>query len=102
MTDASAPIVFYEDGYNLFRRENAHFQRIERSDCIRWFDIQQSENEPREHDLGWQAAMTAWLVVLMLCWRHIPRFRLLLYVVSLPVVHWCSEQGSPVFYTPVL
>ena len=57
MTDTSVPIVFYDDGCNFFRRENAHYQSIERSDRIRWFDIQQSENEPRENDLSWQTAM---------------------------------------------
>ena len=57
MTDTSAPIVFYDDGCFLYQRENAPCQRIERSDPNRWFDIQQSENELREHDLSWQTAM---------------------------------------------
>ena len=34
---------------------------------------------------------------LIALWRHIPRYRLLENGVSLPVVHWCSEQGCPVF-----
>lgn len=57
MTDTSAPIVFYDDGCFLCRRENAPYQRIERSDPNRWFDMQHSENELREHDLSWQTAM---------------------------------------------
>ena len=109
MTDTSAPIVFYDDGCNLFRRVNAHYQSIERSDRIRWFDIQQSENEPRENDLSWQTGMQRMHVLdsdgrmvsgtdaFVALWRHIPRYRLLGSVVSLPAVHWCSEQGCSVF-----
>ena len=57
MTDTSASIVFYDDGCLLRRREHTHYQRIERSDRIRWVDIQQSENKLREHGLSWQTAM---------------------------------------------
>ena len=109
MTDTSAPIVFYDDGCFLCRRENAPYQRIERRGLIRWFDFQQSENKLREHGLSWQTAMQRMDVLdsdgrmvssadaLIALWLHIPRYRLLENVVSLPAVHWCSEQGCSVF-----
>ena len=44
MTDTIAmnrPVVFYDGGCPLCRREIAHYQRIDRERRIQWTDIQQ-------------------------------------------------------------
>lgn len=103
------PIVFYDGGCPLCRREIAHYQRIDRDGLIRWLDIQQSEDELQANGLTWEKAMRRMHVrdsdgrmvsgadAFVALWRHIPRYRFIARIVSLPGVHWVSEQVYSAF-----
>jgi len=56
-----SPIVFYDGGCPLCRREIAHYQRIDRDGLIRWLDIQQSEDELQANGLTWEKFTISWL-----------------------------------------
>jgi predicted DCC family thiol-disulfide oxidoreductase YuxK len=112
MTDKTAmsrPIVFYDGGCPLCRREIAHYQRIDRERRIQWTDIQQQPDTLQAHGLSWQQAMQRMHVrdsdgqmvsgaaAFAALWRHIPRYHLLAVFVSLPGIHWLAEQVYSVF-----
>ena len=112
MTDKTAmsrPIVFYDGGCPLCRREIAHYQRIDRERRIQWTDIQQQPDTLQAHGLSWQQAMQRMHVrdsdgqmvsgaaAFAALWSHIPRYHLLAVFVSLPGIHWLAEQVYSVF-----
>ncbi|MFW2439834.1 MAG: thiol-disulfide oxidoreductase DCC family protein [Arenicellales bacterium] len=112
MTDKTAmtrPIVFYDGDCPLCRREIAYYQRIDRERRIQWTDIQQEPDTLRAHGLSWEQAMQRMHVqdsnelmvsgaaAFVVLWRHIPRYRILSGVVSLPGIHWLTEQVYTVF-----
>jgi len=108
-TDTGLPIVFYDGGCPLCRREIAHYQRVDRDGLIQWLDIQQSKDELQANGLTWDKAMRRMHVrdsdgrmvsgadAFAVLWRHLPRYRFLARVVSLPGVHWVSEQVYSAF-----
>ena len=112
MTDRianSQPIVFYDGGCPLCRREIAHYQRIDRERCIQWADIQQEADTLQAHGLSWEQAMQRMHVrdsdgqmvsgaaAFVVLWRQFPRYRFLAGLVSLPGIHWAAEQVYTVF-----
>lgn len=108
-TEMRRPIVFYDGGCPLCRREIAHYQRIDRERRIQWTDIQQQPDTLRAHGLSWEQAMQRMHVLgsdgqmvsgaaaFAALWSHIPRYRLLAGFVSLPGIHWLTEQVYSVF-----
>jgi predicted DCC family thiol-disulfide oxidoreductase YuxK len=112
MTDKTAmirPIVFYDGGCPLCRREIAHYQRIDHERRIQWTDIQQEPETLQAHGLTWEQAMQRMHVrdsdglmvsgaaAFAALWRHIPRYRFLAGLVTLPGIHWITEQVYTVF-----
>jgi len=112
MTDKTAktrPIVFYDGGCPLCRREIAHYQRIDHERRTQWTDIQQEPNTLRAHGLSWEQAMQRMHVrdsnelmvsgaaAFAVLWRHLPRYRFLAGLVTLPGIHWLAEQVYTVF-----
>lgn len=112
MTDKRAntqPIVFYDGGCPLCRREIAHYQRIDSERRIQWTDIQQEADTLQAHGLSWEQAMQRMHVrdsdgqmvsgaaAFAVLWRQFPRYRFLAGFVSLPGVHWVAEQVYTVF-----
>ena len=112
MTEKTAktrPIVFYDGGCPLCRREIAHYQRIDREHRIQWTDIQQDPDTLLAHGLSWEQAMQRMHVrdsnelmvsgaaAFAVLWRQFPRYRFLAGFVSLPGVHWVAEQVYTVF-----
>lgn len=112
MTDKLAntrPIVFYDGGCPLCRREIAHYQRIDSERRIQWADIQQEADTLQAYGLSWEQAMQRMHVrdsngqmvsgaaAFAVLWRHLPRYRFLAGLVSLPGIHWAAEQVYTVF-----
>ena len=112
MTDRianSRPIVFYDGGCPLCRREIAHYQRIDSERRIQWADIQQEADTLRSLGLSWEQAMQRMHVrdsdgqmvsgaaAFAVLWRQFPRYRFLAGLVSLPGIHWVAEQVYTVF-----
>jgi predicted DCC family thiol-disulfide oxidoreductase YuxK len=112
MTDRianSRPIVFYDGGCPLCRREIAHYQRLDREQRIQWTDIQQEADTLQAHGLSWEQAMQRMHVrdsdgqmvsgaaAFAVLWRQFPRYRFLAGLVSLPGIHWVAEQVYTVF-----
>ena len=103
------PIVFYDGGCPLCRREIAHYQRIDREQRIQWTDIQQEPHTLRAHGLSWEQAMQRMHVrdsnelmvsgaaAFVELWRHIPRYRFLARLVALPGINWTAEQVYSMF-----
>jgi predicted DCC family thiol-disulfide oxidoreductase YuxK len=108
-TAMTRPIVFYDGGCPLCRREIAHYQRIDREHRIQWTDIQQEPETLQVNGLSWEQAMQRMHVrdsdghmvsgadAFAALWRHIPRYRFLAALVSLPGIHWTTEQVYTVF-----
>ena len=112
MTDRianSRPIVFYDGGCPLCRREIAHYHRIDNEHRIQWTDIQQEADTLQAHGLSWEQAMQRMHVrdsngqmvsgaaAFAVLWRQFPRYRFLAGLVSLPGIHWAAEQVYTVF-----
>ena len=112
MTDTHAitrPIVFYDGGCPLCRREIAHYQRIDKAQRILWADIQQQPDMLLAHGLTWEQAMkrihvrdsnglmVSGAAAFAALWRHIPRYRSLAFLIALPGINWISERVYNVF-----
>ncbi|MDZ7804519.1 DUF393 domain-containing protein [Thiohalophilus sp.] len=52
------PIMFYDGGCPLCRREVAHYRRLDRQARIQWTDINQHPEQLSRHGITPQAAMT--------------------------------------------
>ena len=108
-TAITRPIVFYDGGCPLCRREIMHYQRIDRERRIQWTDIQQEPDTLQAHGLSWQQAMQRMHVrdsdgrmasganAFAALWRHIPRYSFLARIVALPGINWTAEQVYSVF-----
>lgn len=103
------PIVFYDGGCPLCRREIVHYQRIDREHRIQWMDIQQEADTLQANGLSWEQAMQRMHVrdsdgrmvsgaaAFVALWRHIPRYRFLAGLVALPGINWTAEQVYSMF-----
>lgn len=107
--NTSRPVVFYDGGCPLCRREIAHYQRIDSDRRIEWVDIQRQPEQLRSHGLTWQQAMQRMHVrdsdgrlvsgaaAFAVLWRHLPRYRWLASTISLPGISWLGERAYDVF-----
>ena len=105
----SRPVVFYDGGCPLCRREIAHYLRIDREQRIQWVDIDHENDILQDCGLTRDQAMRRMHVrdsdgqmvsgadAFAALWRHIPRYRFLAALVSLPGIHWTTEQVYTVF-----
>jgi predicted DCC family thiol-disulfide oxidoreductase YuxK len=83
------PLVFYDGGCPLCRREIAHYQRIDADDRLDWIDISREPERVRSYGLSvgramqrlhvldaggsWQTGVAGFVEL----WRHLPRYRYL-------------------------
>lgn len=86
------PLVFYDGGCPLCRREIAHYQRIDRDRRLEWIDISREPQRVRSHGLSVATAMQrlhvldargAWqtgVAGFMELWAHLPYYRYLAYL----------------------
>lgn len=51
------PVVFYDGGCSLCRKEISHYRRLDRSGRIQWVDIIQSGDELEKHNIKFDKAM---------------------------------------------
>ena len=83
------PIVFYDGGCPLCRKEIDHYMRLDRSQRICWVDITIEQALLSEHGLSYQQAMARihgvddkgvlvdGVEVFLIIWRNISAYRLL-------------------------
>lgn len=106
---AGAPVVFFDGGCPLCRREIAHYRRIDHAGRIRWLDIHASPDVLQGYNLTWEAAMQRMHVLdadgrmvdgaraFVALWKGLPYYRWLARVVSVPPVLWMAEQVYSLF-----
>jgi predicted DCC family thiol-disulfide oxidoreductase YuxK len=107
--DMTRPVVFYDGGCPLCRREIAHYLRIDHEQRIEWVDIDHDENVLHDYGLTRDQAMRRMHVrdasgvmvsgvdAFAVLWRQLPRYRWLASIVTLPGIHWFGEQVYRVF-----
>ena len=95
-TDPPRPMVFYDGGCPLCRREIAHYRRIDREQRLRWVDAPGEPGILATHGLSldeamaelhvldatgnWQRGIDAFLVI----WQQLPVYRWLAKLVRIP------------------
>jgi predicted DCC family thiol-disulfide oxidoreductase YuxK len=107
--NSSRPVVFYDGGCPLCRREIAHYQRVDDQQRIEWVDIQRQPEQLPMHGLTYEQAMQRMHVrdsdgrmvsgaaAFAALWRHLPRYRWLAGTISLPGINWLGEKAYDVF-----
>jgi predicted DCC family thiol-disulfide oxidoreductase YuxK len=103
--DGQKPVVFYDGGCPLCRREIRHYRRVDGDRQLRWIDIDAHPETLQACGLTLTAAMQRMHVVesdgrlvsgaaaFVAVWRCLPRYRPLAWVVSLPGIFWLAEQA---------
>ena len=88
------PVVFYDGGCPLCRREIAHYRRLRGASDLRWVDVVGEPDNLEKFGLSLQAAMQELHVqgadgrwqrgvdAFLIIWRHLPRYRWLAWLVS--------------------
>lgn len=83
------PVVFFDGGCSLCRREIGHYQRLDQVGRLDWNDIHADPGPLEPWGIGWNVAMRrmhvvdvnghihsgAWAFVVV--WRHLPYYRAL-------------------------
>lgn len=99
------PVVFYDGGCPLCRREIAHYRRIDSDRQLCWVDIHahpetlqtyglsMTEAMRRMHVMKSDGSMVSGAAAFIAMWRSLPRYRPLAWVISLPGVFWLAEQA---------
>ena len=93
-TGPSRPMVFYDGGCPLCRREIAHYRRMDSAKSLCWVDALNEPETLAEHGLSleqamaelhvldtagrWQRGVDAFLVI----WQHLPAYRWLAKLVT--------------------
>lgn len=103
------PVVFYDGGCPLCRREVSHYRRIDSAGCIRWVDIHAQPEALGLYQLSWQQAMQRMHVLesngrmvtgtraFIAVWQRLPRYRVLARLVEIPGVFWLTERAYSLF-----
>jgi len=94
------PVVFYDGGCPLCRREIAHYRRLDRHGAVEWVDLLAEPQRLRQAGLDTRAAMARLHVIdvdgrlisgvagFVAIWRRLPYYRHLARVVTgLGLVH---------------
>ncbi len=81
------PIVFYDGGCPICRREIDHYRRIDRDDAVAWRDIVADPDALDGTGIEWQTAMDRFHILdahgqvhsgaeaFLLVWEHLPGWR---------------------------
>ena len=93
-TDPARPMVFYDGGCPLCRREIAHYRRIDRAERLIWVDAANEPETLARHALSleqamielhvldaagcWQRGVDAFLVI----WQQLPAYRWLAKIIT--------------------
>jgi predicted DCC family thiol-disulfide oxidoreductase YuxK len=92
------PVVFYDGGCPLCQREIAHYRRLDRQARLEWLDIAAQPQQLQAYGVSWEAAMRRLHVfgtdgrlhtgayAFAALWKHLPYYRWLARIVSLPGV----------------
>lgn len=99
------PVVFYDGACPLCRREIAHYRRLDRQQRLTWLDIATRPQLLQAYDIAWEAAMQRLHVIgadgrlltgaraFRELWQHLPGYRWLARVVTLPGMLPVLEQA---------
>lgn len=99
------PVVFYDGGCPLCRREIAHYRRLDRQGCVEWVDITQQPERLAAHGIVFADAMrrlhlrkgdgriVTGASAFAALWGYLPYYRLLAVLVSLPGIVRLLDWG---------
>lgn len=107
---AGRPIVFFDGGCPLCRREIAHYRRLDAAGAIDWRDIHADATALEGRGISWEQAMQRMHAItregavcsgapaFVLVWRHLPYYRWLGGVLHrLPPIVWLMDRVYNVF-----
>lgn len=117
MADANAvagcsrarPVLFYDGGCPLCRREIAHYRRLDRAGRVDWVDLYAQPDLAERYGVSWGAAMQRIHLLepdgrvvtgahaFAALWRRLPGYRWLARLVSLPGALALLDRGYAIF-----
>jgi predicted DCC family thiol-disulfide oxidoreductase YuxK len=92
------PVLFYDGGCPLCRREIAHYRRLDAGERVVWVDLHADPEQAQRYGLSWRAAMqrihllesdgrlVTGAAAFAALWRRLPYYRRLAGLVRLPGV----------------
>lgn len=95
-TAQASPVVFYDGGCPLCRREIGHYQGLDKRGRIRWVDIHAHPASLQPYGIDWENAMQRFHLLepdgrmmtgayaFAALWKQLPYYRLLAVIVSIP------------------
>ncbi len=109
VSQTGRPILFYDGGCPLCRREIAHYRRLDHRAEIEWIDIHSQPDLLRPYGVAWETAMQrihlldtngrmiTGAYAFAALWKHLPYYRILAAVTRLPGVLWLLEKAYAPF-----
>ncbi len=117
MTEATAadalrrerPVLFYDGGCPLCRREIAHYRRLDRAGRVDWVDLHAEPDLAERYGVRWRAAMqrihlletngrmVTGAYAFAALWRRLPGYRWLARLLSLPGALPVLDRGYTIF-----
>jgi predicted DCC family thiol-disulfide oxidoreductase YuxK len=107
---AGRPIVLFDGGCPMCRREIAHYQRLDRAGAVLWRDIVSDPRAPEAAGVSWDDAMRRLHVIdpvgavhtgaraFVVVWQALPRYRWLAHaVVAVPGLVGLMDRAYVVF-----
>jgi predicted DCC family thiol-disulfide oxidoreductase YuxK len=103
------PVLFYDGGCSLCRREIAHYRRLDRAGRVEWVDLYAEPDQAQRYGLSWHTAMQRIHLLetdgrlvtgaraFAALWRRLPGYRWLARLVSLPGVLLLLEPAYAAF-----
>jgi predicted DCC family thiol-disulfide oxidoreductase YuxK len=99
------PVLFYDGGCPLCRKEIAHYRRLDRAGRVEWVDLYAEPHQAQRYGVSWRSAMqrihlletdgrlVTGAPAFAALWRRLPGYRWLARLVSLsgalPVLDRC-------------
>jgi len=103
------PVVFFDGGCPLCRREITHYQRPDHQHKVRWVDIHAQPDSLHPYGVSWETAMqrihllesdgrmVTGAAAFAALWQRLPYYRLLAALTTLPGVLPLLEKAYSAF-----
>lgn len=95
-TAQASPVVFFDGGCPLCRREIGHYRRLDKRGRIQWVDIHAHPESLKPYGVVWENAMQRFHLLdsnghmltgayaFAAMWKRLPYYRLLAAIVAIP------------------
>lgn len=107
--DWSKPLVFFDGGCPLCRREIMHYRRMDNDGQLCWLDIHErpemlgdygltlTQTMQRIHVMESDGRLVSGVEAFIAVWRRLPRYRLLAKAIALPGIFQLAEKAYSYF-----